>query len=491
MADHRSARDPRRIRLRVAVLWAALSAAGLGALAVSWAGLTTLRGRADYLLPVRPADDLVEQVGAAMLVGALLALLAAAAGAALLSRALGRQLAALRASLTPSARGSAGPLGIREVHALGQAAREQREAEASARAALERERDQLGALVGAVGEGILQLDGGGRVVRANPSARLLLALPEAPEGAAFSTLVRHGELRRVLQTALEGTSVGPAELTVGDRRLLVVAQRLGEGGEGTVVVLVDTTELRRLESVRRDFVANASHELKTPLTSIRGYAETLFADDPPAELRRQFLATIRDNAERLQRIVDDLLDLSRLESGAWVADLHEVDLEEAVRDVWRPCEQRAAAAGVALQIDDSARRTLRADPLALRQILSNLLDNALRHTPAGGRISVRVRTLPPEETRRAAAAAGAGGPASRRPLVALEVSDTGGGIPLEAVPRIFERFYRVDPARSRSEGGTGLGLAIVKHLAEAMGGGVEADSALGRGTTIRVLLPVP
>ncbi|HUH11640.1 MAG TPA: ATP-binding protein, partial [Longimicrobiales bacterium] len=343
--------------------------------------------------------------------------------------------------------------------------------------------------------GILQLDAQGRVVRANPTAKALLALPEAVEGAAFSTLVRHAELRRLLQDAVEGAPGEPAELGLGERRLLVVAQRLadrpGEDRPGVVVALVDTTELRRLESVRRDFVANASHELKTPLTSIRGYADTLVADDPPAELRRQFLTTIRDNAERLQRIVDDLLDLSRLETGAWAAEAGEVRLEDVVADVWRQYEDRARQGDVALAVESSARRTLQADPLALRQVLSNLFDNALRYTPAGGRITVRARAFSPPAPEPASAGRPRPGDA-RRPaqaLLAVEVIDTGSGIPHDALPRIFERFYRVDPARSRAAGGTGLGLAIVKHLVEAMGGRVEAESELGRGTTIRILLP--
>ena len=245
------------------------------------------------------------------------------------------------------------------------------------------------------------------------------------------------------------------------------------------VAVADLTALRRLESVRRDFVANASHELKTPLTSIRGYAETLLDDDLPADMRRQFIATISDNADRLQRIVDDLLDLSRLESGRWQPRLTTLEADTVAREAWHDFEERALERGVRFDVAADCDTGVLADRSGLEQIFSNLYDNALRYTGEGGAIEVRI-----VETT---------GPASRRqgqpPLTAIEVSDTGAGIPGDVLPRIFERFYRADPARSRAEGGTGLGLSIVKHLAESMGGGVDARSRLGRGTTIRVMLP--
>jgi two-component system, OmpR family, phosphate regulon sensor histidine kinase PhoR len=210
-----------------------------------------------------------------------------------------------------------------------------------------------------------------------------------------------------------------------------------------------------------------SHELKTPLTAVSGFAETLLDDGIPPEQRRRFVETIHENATRMQRIVDDLLDLSRIESGGWRPKTDRVDVAGVVHDVFTAIQPAAATKSLALISDVSPDAThVRVDPTAFRQILTNLVENAVRYTREG---SVTVRT------RRT----GDG--------VWVDVSDTGVGIAAEHLPRIFERFYRVDAGRSRAEGGTGLGLAIVRHLVDAHGGRVEATSAVGRGTTISVL----
>jgi signal transduction histidine kinase len=308
--------------------------------------------------------------------------------------------------------------------------------------------------------------------------------------------VRNAELRGVIERAAEGVE-SSREIAVDDRRLLVAARpieqiapaasardaeaRVLPGGPRlpVVVAFADLTELRRLEGVRRDFVANVSHELKTPLTSIRGYVETLLGDpDLPADMHNQFLGVIHKNAERLQGIIDDLLDLSRLESGGWRPTLIRLDPMSLVREVWAAFEPRATLQKVEFIVAGEAAAVL-ADAGWLRQVLTNLYDNALRYTHAGGRITARVTPLTHTN----------GGVGSHR--VAIDVIDTGSGIPGDALPRIFERFYRVDPARSRAEGGTGLGLSIVKHLVESMGGDVAAESELGKGTTIRLRLPAP
>ncbi|MDO8665533.1 MAG: ATP-binding protein, partial [Gemmatimonadales bacterium] len=218
------------------------------------------------------------------------------------------------------------------------------------------------------------------------------------------------------------------------------------------------------------FVANVSHELKTPLTVVRGYAETLLKDDPPSDIRRGFLDSMLTHSRRMQRLIDDLLDLSRIESGAWRPEPAAIPLSAAVADAWRSLRDRPGAGTLAFttQVDPNSA-ALQVDPGALQQILLNVLDNAVRHTPAGGRIAVRARRDGPD--------------------VRLDISDTGAGIPAEHLHRIFERFYRADPARDRERGGTGLGLAIVKHLVEAHGGHVEAESTVGTGTTIRMRLP--
>src|SRR5690606_448394 len=366
-------------------------------------------------------------------------------------------------------------------------------------------------LIDSVGEGIVQVGPDGRIVRANRAARAMLGLPPEVDGQPVSTLVREPQLLAGIEAAIRGREREPAELPLGGRRVLAVVHPLtapadGRAGRGAAAILVDITALRRLESVRRDFVANASHELKTPLTSIRGYAETLLSDEELSpEMRRQFLKTIQQNAHRLQRIVDDLLDLSRLESGGWRPELEAADVAELAAGAWSSLRERAEAKGVAFRIETGGDAVALADPLGLDQVFTNLLDNALRYTPGGGQVTVRISPSGPPPgpvvtTSRGGLAglfpfrrqaAGPGGAADADRWICVEVRDTGGGIPSEALGRIFERFYRVDPARSRAEGGTGLGLAIVKHLIESMGGDVAAESELGKGTAIRFWLPRP
>jgi two-component system, OmpR family, phosphate regulon sensor histidine kinase PhoR len=330
--------------------------------------------------------------------------------------------------------------------------------------ALEGERDEMQALIDCMGEAVIALTEDARVLRANKAAAELLDFPDPVSFAPIGALVRQPALRSLL----EGAVIRPfaaREITLGERSLIVSAQ-LVEGG-GAVVAFLDVTEIRRLEMVRRDFVANASHELKTPLTALRGFAETLLEDDLPDNLRRDFLASIRSNTLRLQRLVDDLLDLSRFESGAWVAKEELVDLTSLAEEVWEGFVEKAEERGLSFAMDGEA--LVLADEGGLQQVLRNLLDNAIRYTPPGGSIRVRMRRV---------------GHSAQ-----ITVQDTGMGIPTSSLQRIFERFYRVDPARSRSEGGTGLGLAIVRHLVQAMGGDVWAESELGKGTSVIFTLP--
>ena len=340
--------------------------------------------------------------------------------------------------------------------------------------ALGEERDELARILALVNDGILQADGRGRLVRLNPAARALLRLPPDAEGRPLAALLRGPDLRAMVEAAAQGERVPALEVTLDGRTLLAAARPIAPAPEtaGVIATFVDITELRRLEGVRRDFVANASHELKTPLTAIRGYAETLVGGDVPEPTQREFLAAIHANSKRLHNIVEDLLDLSRIESGGWVPALAEVGVEPIAREVRDRYADRAAERGVEFTVDSPTVETVEtvavADPFALRQIFANLFSNALRYTPPGGRVAVRVRN---------------------GEMLRVEVADTGSGIPGDALPRIFERFYRVDPARSRDDGGTGLGLAIVKHLVERMGGEITAKSTLGRGTTIQFTLP--
>jgi signal transduction histidine kinase len=319
-------------------------------------------------------------------------------------------------------------------------------------------------------EGVLAADARGVIVLANPAARRLLGYGLDGELPEITALFRPRTGRDAIARVLAGEAVNDCEVELDNRTVSLNARALN--GRGAVVVMHDLTEIRRLETMRRDFVANVSHELKTPLTSIAGYADTLADPGIDAATRQQFLGTILTNARRMQRLVDDLLDLSRIESGRWIPLLAPTDLARVARDAWSSFQARAAETGVQLLLSiGEAATDATVDTDALGHILSNLYDNALRYAPQGSAITV--------ETGRADG------------MLSIGVRDSGPGIAGEHLSRIFERFYRVDPARSREGGGTGLGLAIVRHLVEAHGGRVEADSELQHGTIIRCWFPAP
>jgi len=349
---------------------------------------------------------------------------------------------------------------------------------------LEGERAEMQALIDSMSEGVLAFSRSGTLRRANPAARRIFSLPTRIDGILPEMVSRRADFLRLVGLALEGGAVSPREINSDGRSLLATAHPLPAGG--AVLVFLDISELRRLEGVRRDFVANASHELKTPLTAIRGYSETLLDPGLPPELVHRFSEIIHAHAERLQRIVDDLLDLSRIESGQWTPESRVVELESAIRDAWAVQLASGRRLEVELTIDlPPEGRAVWADAGALHQIFTNLFSNAVRYTAPGGRITV---SAGPSDAR---------GSAARRfthdsaAWSAVEVRDTGSGIQGAHLARIFERFYRADPARAREEGGTGLGLAIVKNLVEAHGGWIEAESEVGKGTTIRFGLPRP
>lgn len=417
------------------------------------------------------ASEVVRHVQTAIIGSAFLALLVGMIAAAIASRAVGRPLVELSGAARAIAAGSPPRFprsGIAEIDALVRALREMHQQLAARFDEVRREQAESGALVESMVEGVIAADARGRITTANAAARRMLGYGPAGALPDLGELFRSKSAREIVGHALrdrDGEASGEVELD--GRTLLITVRALPAGG--AVLVLHDLTETRRLEAVRRDFVANVSHELRTPLTSISGYAETLLTDPPDAGTSRRFIETIHANARRMQRLVDDLLDLSRLEAGRWQPARGTVDGASLAREIWASLADRREARSIAFEASTAPGITLHADPDALRHILTNLLDNSLRHTPAGGRITVTIR------------GEGDG--------TALEVSDTGRGIGRDHLPRIFERFYRADSARSRDEGGTGLGLAIVKHLVEGHGGRVSADSEAGRGTTITCWFP--
>jgi two-component system phosphate regulon sensor histidine kinase PhoR len=342
--------------------------------------------------------------------------------------------------------------------------------------------DQTGkatAILDGMVEGVIAVDGRDAILLINERARAMFGLGAArPEGKPFLEVVRNADLREILR-AIRGAAEGGVarhELRLAgptDRRLQVnaVRLRLARDEVGAVMVLHDVTELRRLEQVRTEFVANVSHELRTPLTAIHGYLETLLGGAlEEREHARRFLEIVFRHTERLGRLLDDLTDLSNIELGRIALRLEPVRLDEVVDSALAIIAPKAEAGRVTLASDLAPDLgPVSADRDRLAQVLINLVDNAVKYTPEGGRVTVSAR-------------AGADG------RVEVAVADTGIGIPPADLPRVTERFYRVDKARSRELGGTGLGLAIVKHLVLAHGGELRIESEPGRGTTVRVTL---
>lgn len=418
-------------------------------------------------------DQIVSRSQRSLVGGAVLALIIGSILALIAGRSIARPLTQITAAARAIAAGAPPRFprsGVPDVDGLVRALREMHHQLGDRFEELRRGRAESEALVEAMIEGVIAADGRGHIVTANSAARQLLGYGAEESLPDLEQLFRGKAAREVVSAVVAGQTVEARELDLDDRTVLLQGRPLPSGG--ALLVLHDVTDIRHLEAVRRDFVANVSHELKTPLTSISGYAETLVTDEPDADTRRRFLSVILTNARRMQRLVDGLLDLSRIESGGWHPAAEPVDGPAMVRETWGLFAERSAARRIAFLPEfGAANGTLHVDPDALRQVLSNLFDNALRYTPEGGRITVKL-------------ASEAGG-------VQLTVADSGSGIAHEHLPRIFERFYRADPGRSREEGGTGLGLAIVKHLVEAHGGTVNAESQLGRGTVISAWFPGP
>jgi len=329
-------------------------------------------------------------------------------------------------------------------------------------------------------EGVIAVDAHEAILLMNERARAIFGVGAGRgEGKPFQEIVRNAELHEIFRDS-HGPDGGALQRELrlrhpADRTLQVsaVPLALSGGGTGVVMVLHDITELRRLEQVRTEFVANVSHELRTPLTAIHGYLETLLSGAlEERENARRFLEIVFRHTERLGRLLNDLTDLSNIELGRVSLKLAPTRLDEVVDAVLAIMSPRAESGRVALRSHvPPDLPTVLADRDRLVQVVINLVDNAIKYTPEGG--SVTVKAQPADDGQ-----------------VAVDVVDTGIGIPPADLPRITERFYRVDKARSRELGGTGLGLAIVKHLVVAHGGQLRIESEPGRGTTVRVTVPV-
>jgi two-component system, OmpR family, phosphate regulon sensor histidine kinase PhoR len=342
-------------------------------------------------------------------------------------------------------------------------------------AALARQQALLESMI----EGVLLLGDSGRVQYTNTACRQLFSLTEPAEGRSLIEAFRSQELADIAAEATRVGRVSGRELTLtGDAAAHLLVNGVTFSGSdgrpgGALLVFHDTTRLRELENTRREFVANVSHELRTPLSLIKGSVETLqdgAVHQPQAASR--FLEIIARHTDRLTFLIEDLLTLSRLESGQGAMNLSAVELNRLARDVLNDFTHKAEVKQIHLLNEVPAGLLARADVDRLEQVLANLVDNAIKYGRPGGCVALSGRALP--------------GTAQ----VEMSVSDDGPGIPAEAADRVFERFYRVDAARSREQGGTGLGLSIVKHIIQAHGGEVKLDTALGRGSTFRFTLPV-
>jgi two-component system phosphate regulon sensor histidine kinase PhoR len=348
------------------------------------------------------------------------------------------------------------------------------------------EKEKASSILRCMMEGVLVLDSKGCVLVINQQAKRMFHLPEDGDirGASIVEVSRRPEMRNILHDVLafdftKGPYRKEVELDEGRWfRVNAVRFRTDQGPEsGSVLVFHDITEIKQVEILRSDFVANVSHELRTPLTAIRGYAETLRQSPPddPADAKH-FLTIIEKHADRLSRLTEDLLTLSDLESGKIELDFNPVNIARVVQSVLEMFSDRAHKKQVALErIIEPGLPAVIGDADRLQQLFINLIDNAVKYTPINGTVTLKAERGMIDNTIDA---------------VEVSVADTGTGIPEQAIPRLTERFYRVDKARSRDLGGTGLGLAIVKHIAQAHGAHLKIESALHKGTVVSVLLPV-
>lgn len=464
----------------------------------------TLAGFLRLAMPPSEVRRAVATIRHTLLVGAVLALATAALLGFLFTRHVTRPIAEMTSLARRMAEGDFSrrlPVISRdEIGQLGDTMNLMAKRLQDRLAELEEERTKGAAILDSMVEGVLAVDGERRILFINVSAcRLFNASPVGAEGRPFLEVIRNKEVLDLLDRTFQKGAVTQQELEIYApvRRIVQVRAAPLKGRTGTsgaIVVLHDVTELRRLETVRTEFVANVSHELRTPLTSIRGYLETLLEGAlEDRERARPFLEVIHKHTERLGRLLDDLLELSNLELKKITLQRKPTDLIDAVKSAMAIYTAQAARQEIDLRAELPEDLPLvMADRDRVVQILINLLDNSLKFTPRGGTVIVAARRVPGSEFRAPSPQPGIWNAEPRTPsagdLVEIAVRDTGIGIPSQDLPRITERFYRVDKARSGELGGTGLGLAIVRHLVEAHGGNLVIESQLNRGSTVRFTL---
>lgn len=406
------------------------------------------------------------------LVGLAVAVIISFFASNLMSRRLRRMVGHARALV----RGDAARLDVASTDEFGRLAgsinRMAEELE-STLATLARERGRFETVLDSMSDAVLAIDGERRITLVNTAARALLTLEGDVTGKLLAEVAEIEALNELVARA--PSSADSEEFSMGsydakDKRTVLARARPLTATGGTVILMLDVTEMRRLERIRRDFVANVSHELKTPVSVVRANAETLLDGGlEDAKRSRSFVEAIYRNAERLSRIITDLLELSRIEAGRYEMDLRAIDVRSAAKKAVEAVRERAVREGIEVTLVDGEETIGRVDQKALDQVLNNLLENAVKYTESGGH--VQVRTVMQDDR------------------VRITVEDDGPGIAPKYRTRIFERFYRIDKGRSRATGGTGLGLSIVKHYVESMRGSIGVDAREPRGSIFWVEVP--
>lgn len=434
-------------------------------------------------MPLTEMDQVIGDVQHRIIAGGLIILMFAALFSLIFSRKISRPLERIKRGAERFADGDFSyrlhTIGSTEINSLAETMNEMAAQLEERLQTVSKERNQREAVLSSMVEGVLAVDTTGHIISLNKAAAQFFQVfqPETAPGRSIEEVFRNVKLQRFVAEVLEGQETRECELTVQSSATYYLQARgtnlLGLQGAriGAVVVFNDVSRLRRLENLRRDFVANVSHELKTPITSIKGFVETLRdgAINDPEEAER-FLSIVSKHADRLNAIIEDLLTLSRLEQGGQEGvDMQDIGLCGLVASAVEVCAQRAAEKNITIETDCSDDLSATVNPPLIEQALINLIGNAVKYSPTDRTVTVRGEKD------------GAG--------IKLSVQDRGYGIEEKHLERLFERFYRVDKGRSRQEGGTGLGLAIVKHIAQAHGGIVSVKSTYGEGSTFTIRLP--